>query len=220
MKVVKSFDDFLNEEFFFTPKISTNRTTDQTSLKQAYPDADKANSNDDWNPSVINKNAEEGPNGDVAFVSKDDKTKGNSIFTFGNRTKEQGTNGQSIYGQSGVGENKVEEPKQGRWYIHKKSGQTWQLNWLDTEDNEAVMVKSGGRPLTKRIKLKNFNKNWEPKILGEGGLGDNQIAGQRVYTQTVDNSKQGYQDAMYYGDEDIDSHGEDCDCPDCIEKYC
>ena len=59
------------------------------------------------------------------------------------------------------------EPKEGRWYKHKRSGQTWQLNWLDTEDNEAVMVKSGGRPLTKRIKLKNFHKNWEEKVLGE-----------------------------------------------------
>ena len=41
------------------------------------------------------------------------------------------------------------EPKENRWYIHKKSKQVWQLNWLDTEDNEAVMVKSGGRPFTK-----------------------------------------------------------------------
>jgi hypothetical protein len=64
-------------------------------------------------------------------------------------------------------ESKKFEPKEGRWYKHRKSGQTWQLNWLDTEDNEAVMVKSGGRPLTKRIKLKNFHRNWEEKILGE-----------------------------------------------------
>ena len=214
----KKFNQYITEEFFFTPKVTSNYANQQTSLKQAYPDADDADDNDDYNPSIINKNAEEGPNGDVAFVSKHDKTKGGEIDTFSNRTKPEGPNGQSILSQSGVAENK-EEPKQGRWYIHKKSGQTWQLNWLDTEDNEAVMVKSGGRPLTKRIKLKNFNKNWEPKILGEGGLGDNEVAGQRVYTQTVDTSKQGYQDSMYYGDEDVDSHGEECDCPYCIEKY-
>ena len=73
-----------------------------------------------------------------------------------------------------INESKKFEPKENRWYVHKKSGQTWQLNWLDTEDNEAVMVKSGGRPLTKRIKLKNFHKNWEEKILemDKTGWGD------------------------------------------------
>ena len=165
MKVVKTFNDFVNEDFFFVPDnvggVSTNRTADQTSLKQAYPDSDNADDNDDYNPSIINKNAEEGPNGDVAFVSQHDKTKGGEIDTFGNRTKDQSTNGRSILSQSGVGESNVDE----------------------------------------------------------GGLGDNQVAGQRVYQQTIDNSKQGYQDAMYYGDEDVDNHPEDCDCPYCIEKY-
>ena len=52
----------------------------------------------------------------------------------------------------------------------------------------------------------------------EGGLGDNQTSGQRVYNQTVDASKQGYQDAMYYGDDEVDNHGPDCDCVDCLEK--
>ena len=51
--------------------------------------------------------------------------------------------------------------KQGKWYKHKRSGNVWQLNWLDVEDNEAVMVKGSGKPLTKRIKLKNFESNWE-----------------------------------------------------------
>ena len=88
MKVVKSFDDFLNEEFFFANPPSTNYKKDQTSLKQAYPDAYSADDNDAWNPSVINKNAEEEPGGDVAFVSRKEKTKGGSINTFGNRTKE------------------------------------------------------------------------------------------------------------------------------------
>ena len=55
------------------------------------------------------------------------------------------------------------KPKEGGWYKHKKSGQVWQLNWLDTEDNEAVMVKSGGRPLTKRISVKALLKNWKLK---------------------------------------------------------
>jgi len=63
-----------------------------------------------------------------------------------------------------LNESKKFEPKEGRWYIHKRSGQTWQLNWLDMEDDEAVMIKSGGRPLTKRIKLKNFHRNWEEKM--------------------------------------------------------
>ena len=57
------------------------------------------------------------------------------------------------------------------------------------------------------------------KKVEEGGLGDNEVAGQRVYTQTVDKSKQGYQDSMYYGDEDVDNHGPECDCTDCLEKY-
>ena len=48
-------------------------------------------------------------------------------------------------------------------------------------------------------------------------MGDNQIAGQRVYTQTVDQSKQGYQDAMYYED-DENLHDDDCDCIDCKPK--
>jgi hypothetical protein len=161
MKIVKTFEEFVNEAgMFFTPNVSTNRTEDQTSLKQAYPDAESADDNDAWNPSIINKNAEEGPNGDVAFISRKDKTKGGSIDTFGNRTKNQSTNGQSIVGQSGVGESNVDE----------------------------------------------------------GGLGDNQVSGQRVYTQQTDTSKQGYQDAMYYGDDEVDDHGPDCDCSDCLEK--
>ena len=59
--------------------------------------------------------------------------------------------------------NKLTKIKEGRYYINKKSGQTWELNWLNSEDNEAVMVKSGGKPLTKRIRLKNFHKNWKTK---------------------------------------------------------
>jgi len=50
--------------------------------------------------------------------------------------------------------------------------------------------------------------------VSEGGLGDNQVAGQPVYTQHTDTSKQGYQDSMYY-DDDVEDHGEDCDCPEC-----
>jgi hypothetical protein len=41
----------------------------------------------------------------------------------------------------------------------------------------------------------------------EGGMGDNQVAGQPVFTQHVDKSKQGYQDAMYY-EEDIEDEEE------------
>ena len=104
MKVVKTFDEFVNEEFFWSNPVSTNDTKDETSLKQAYPDAESADDNDAWNPSIINKNAEEGPNGDVAFISRKEKTKGNSIDTFGNRTKEDRPGGGSIYGQSGVSE--------------------------------------------------------------------------------------------------------------------
>lgn len=61
------------------------------------------------------------------------------------------------------------EPKEGILYINKRSGKTWQLNWLDVKDNECVMISyslglSGIlKPLTKRINLKNFNKNWELK---------------------------------------------------------
>jgi len=163
-RVVKTFDEFVNEEFFYVPAntggASTNYKEDQTSLKQAYPDAESADDNDAWNPSIINKNAEEEPDGDVAYISRKEKTKGGSIDTFSNRTKDQSTNGQSILGQSGVGESNVDE----------------------------------------------------------GGLGDNQTSGQRVYNQTVDASKQGYQDAMYYGDDEVDNHGPDCDCVDCLEK--
>ena len=38
-------------------------------------------------------------------------------------------------------------------------------------------------------------------------MGDNQVAGQPVFTQHVDKSKQGYQDAMYY-EEDIEDEEE------------
>ena len=41
----------------------------------------------------------------------------------------------------------------------------------------------------------------------EGGMGDNQVAGQPVFTQHVDKSKQGYQDAMYY-EEDLEDEEE------------
>tara|TARA_R110000787_G_scaffold92842_1_gene195010 strand:- start:142 stop:900 length:759 start_codon:yes stop_codon:yes gene_type:complete len=49
----------------------------------------------------------------------------------------------------------------------------------------------------------------------EGGLGDNEVAGQRVFTQTVDQSKQGYQDAMYYED-DEEIHDDGCECDSCV----
>lgn len=56
------------------------------------------------------------------------------------------------------------------------------------------------------------------KKVSEGGLGDNQIAGQRIYTQTVDRSKQGYQDSMYYEDPGKEEHPDDCDCPLCLKQ--
>ena len=51
--------------------------------------------------------------------------------------------------------------KENRWYINKRSGQVWKLNWIDYEDGQLVMIKGGGRPLTKVISIKNFEKNWE-----------------------------------------------------------
>ena len=57
-------------------------------------------------------------------------------------------------------------------------------------------------------------RNHTEDELQEGGLGDNQVAGQPVFTQHVDKAKQGYQDSVFY-DDDIDDHGEDCDCPEC-----
>ena len=177
--------------------ISTNTADQETGIP---PEEDTDDENDRFNPSIINKMAAKTADGNVSYISKGKKTPGNSIST-GRRIPDDELQ-------------EAEEPKEGGWYKHKRSGQVWQLNWLDTEDNEAVMVKSGGRPLTKRIKLKNFHKNWEPKILGEGGFGDNQVAGQPVFTQHVDKAKQGYQDSVFY-DDDIDDHGEDCDCPEC-----
>ena len=40
----------------------------------------------------------------------------------------------------------------------------------------------------------------------EGGLGDHLAAGQPIFTQTVDKSKQGYQDAMYYEEDDDENN--------------
>ena len=111
MKVVKSFDEFINEGgMFFIPGAkggaSTNTPDQETSLKQAYPDAENSKEQDPYNQSIINKNAAQGPNGTV-FVSRDKKTPGGSIDTFSNRTKEENPNNNSIYGQSGVAEKKV-----------------------------------------------------------------------------------------------------------------
>ena len=55
------------------------------------------------------------------------------------------------------------------------------------------------------------------KNLMEGGFGDNQIAGQPVFTQSKHNSKEGYQDAMYYEETD-ELHDDDCDCVACQPK--
>lgn len=156
----KKFDLFVNENNLS----STNRVSQETNLKKAHPDAEDSEEQDPYNPSIINVDAKK--SGNVSFIGKK-KTKGKSIDTFGNRTKTDNMKGGTIYGQSGVGESNVEEPK----------------------------------------------------ILGEGGMGDNQVAGQRVYTQNTDKSKQGYQDSMYYGDDEIDDHGPDCDCVDCLEKF-
>ena len=51
--------------------------------------------------------------------------------------------------------------KENRLYINKKSGNVWQLNWIDHDGRELVMVKCSGKPLTKVITMKNFDKNWK-----------------------------------------------------------
>ncbi len=219
MKVVKTFEQFINEDGnFFVPAntggVSTNYKEDQTSLKQAYPDAETADDNDAWNPSIINKNAEEGPNKDVAFISRKEKTKGNSIDTFSNRTKEDRPGGGSIYGQSGVAEStelEVGIEVEMEHTDNRKEAEKIAKDHISEDPKYySKLYKAGLIDEPKAEKL--------AKELDEGGLGDNQVAGQRVYTQNTDTSKQGYQDAMYYGDDEIDDHGPDCDCDICIEK--
>ena len=53
--------------------------------------------------------------------------------------------------------------KAGSHWVNKKSGQTWELNWVDEEDDEVVMIKSYGKPLTKKISIKSLLKYWKKK---------------------------------------------------------
>lgn len=59
--------------------------------------------------------------------------------------------------------------------------------------NPSIINKNAAKPAGSNVAYHNMT---------EGGLGDNQVAGQPVFTQTVDRSKQGYQDAMYYEDDE------------------
>ena len=65
-----------------------------------------------------------------------------------------------------VNTNKLDDRvKAGGYWVNKKSNQTWRLDWVDEEDDEVVMVKMAGKPLTKRISIKSLLKYWKAKRL-------------------------------------------------------
>jgi len=98
-----------------------------------------------------------------------------------------------------------------------KGQETNKLDYADEDDedpyNPSIINKSAAQVAGSNVAFVSKNKKTPGSSIStgrsvkEGGLGDNQVAGQRVFTQTVDKSKQGYQDAMYY-EEDDDEAGE------------
>ena len=48
----------------------------------------------------------------------------------------------------------------GTW-INKRSIQKWRVDYIDLKDQDAVMVKLDGKPLTKVITIKSLLKNWK-----------------------------------------------------------
>lgn len=209
----KKFNQFITEGDMST---STNRVSQETSLKQAYPDAEDSEDQDKYNPSIINKVAIK--NNDVSFIGKK-KTKGKSIDTFSNRNKDEETEGQSTLSQSGVSEGDINdgelevgiEVEMEHTDDRKEAEKIAKDHISEDPKYYSKLYKAGLIDEPKAMKL--------AKDLDEGGMGDNQVAGQRVYTQHTDKSKQGYQDSMYYGDEEVDDHGPECDCPDCTAKF-
>jgi len=201
-----SFKEFVNESGDWTS--STNRVSQTNSLKQAYPDAEDEDDQDKYNPSKINKGAAKVAGSNVTFVSKKKKTPGKSIDTFSNRkNKYLTTEGDISDGELNVGIEVEMEHTDDR----KKAEKIAKDHLSEDPKYYSKLYKAGLIDEPKAMKL--------AKDLDEGGLGDSQVAGQRVYTQSVDKSKQGYQDSMYYGDEEIDDHGPECDCPDCTAKF-
>ena len=201
-----SFKEFVNESGDWTS--STNRVSQTNSLKQAYPDAEDEDDQDKYNPSKINKGAAKVAGSNVTFVSKKKKTPGKSIDTFSNRkNKYLTTEGDISDGELNVGIEVEMEHTDDR----KKAEKIAKDHLSEDPKYYSKLYKAGLIDEPKAMKL--------AKDLDEGGLGDNEVAGQRVYTQHTDKSKQGYQDSMYYGDEEVDSHGPECDCPDCTAKF-
>ncbi len=206
MKIVKTFKEFIDESADWGP--STNRISQTNSLKQAYPDSEDDEDQDKYNPSKINKGAAQQAGSNVTFVSKKKKTPGKSIDTFSNRKNKY------LIGEGDINDGELNvgiEVEMEHTDDRKKAEKIAKDHLSEDPKYYSKLYKAGLIDEPKAMKL--------AKDLDEGGLGDSQVAGQRVYTQSVDKSKQGYQDSMYYGDEEIDDHGPECDCPDCTAKF-
>jgi hypothetical protein len=48
----------------------------------------------------------------------------------------------------------------GTW-INKRSNRKWRVDSIDVKDQDVVMVKLEGKPLTKVITIKSLLKNWK-----------------------------------------------------------
>ena len=47
---------------------------------------------------------------------------------------------------------------EGHWVTNRRSGQRWEINWIDWEDHEVVLVGNLGR--TRRIDIDSLLRNW------------------------------------------------------------
>ena len=184
----KLFKQFVNENDW-SP--STNTVSQQTTLKQINPDYEDEDDEDRWNPSIINKYAASDKGG-VAYVSRKKRTPGSSIQE---KTTELDV-GIAV---------EMEHTKD------PKAAEKIAKDHLAEDPNYYIkLYKAGLIDEPNAISL--------VKKLSEGGLGDNQIAGQPVFRQNVDRSKQGYQDSMYYEEPVEEEHPDDCDCPKCLKQ--
>ena len=52
----------------------------------------------------------------------------------------------------------VDDIIEGRWVTNRRSGQRWEINWIDWDDDEGVMVGNTGR--TRRIHIDSLLSNW------------------------------------------------------------
>ena len=170
--------------------ISTNTADQETGVKPEDAE-DEEDEQDRFNASIINKFAAQVAGKPTAFVSRNQKSRGRGIQE---KTTELDVG-------TAVEMEHTKDPKEAE-KIAK--------DHLAEDPNYYIkLYKAGLIDEPNAIKL--------VKNLMEGGFGDNQIAGQPVFTQSKHNSKEGYQDAMYYEETD-ELHDDDCDCVACQPK--